>query len=644
MEGSSPEIKYKILFLPDNIEISVDKGANLYSAAIAAGVHINASCGGTGVCGTCKVLIKSGLVNSSPSGKIQSAEYDQGFRLACKSTVNSDLTVFIPVESRLDRAVRAIESRDIRLASIIDWKFDPPYRKYYLELPIPTLEDNSSDVSRITRELQRKYNLDSVSFDFDVIRDISSTLRNSGWKITANTITDPQNPQNGETTAQRIFNIEGGDTRNKHFAVAIDVGTTTVCGQLLDLNRGKIVSETIVFNKQISFGSDVITRIAFSQKPGGLSKIQKAVVASINEVIEDLLNDSQIERNDIGYLTAAGNTTMTQLLLGLDSNAIRIAPYIPVANYLPSLKASEFGINIAKNVYLYTFPSVSSYVGGDIVSGVIAAGIHQTDKLTFFMDVGTNGEIVIGNKDWLVTASCSAGPAFEGGGIKCGMVAMKGAIQDFGIDSETFEPAITTIGDCKPKGICGSGLINAIAGFLETGVIDRNGKFNSNISSSRIRQGADGYEYVLSFASETQNGSDLVITEVDIANLIRAKAAMYAGFRTLSQSVNINISDFEEVIIAGNFGSSLNIDKAITIGLLPDLPREKFSFIGNSSLKGARIAAFSTDVLNDSRKVGEMMTNIELSENNSFNDNYTAALFLPHTDDSAFPTVMKKLI
>ena len=238
----------------------------------------------------------------------------------------------------------------------------------------------------------------------------------------------------------RIINIEAGDTRNNHYALAIDVGTTTVCAQLLDLNRGKILADTIIFNKQISYGADVITRIAYCQKPGGLEKLQEMVVASINEVIDNLLAASHIDRKDIGHITLAGNTTMQQILLGLDPKYIRLAPYTPTANFIPLVKASSLGIKVADHVYIYTFPSVSSYVGGDIVSGVIAAGVHQRKKLTFYMDIGTNGEIVIGNSDWMVTASCSAGPAFEGGGIKFGMVAMNGAIQDFSIDSITLEP------------------------------------------------------------------------------------------------------------------------------------------------------------------------------------------------------------
>ena len=383
----------------------------------------------------------------------------------------------------------------------------------------------------------------------------------------------------------------------------------------------------------------MITRIAFTQKPGGLLKLQKVVVDSINETIDNLLRSSNIDKKDVAYISAAGNTVMQQILLGLDPKFIRLSPYTPVTNFTPLVKAAELGLQIGAHVYLYTFPSISSYVGGDIVSGVVASGMYQRKNLTLYMDLGTNGEIVIGHSDWMVTASCSAGPAFEGGGIKFGMVAMSGAIQDFSIDHNTLEPEIKTIGDSKPRGICGSGLISSIAAFLLAGVIGQNGKYNTQLQSERIREGTDGWEYVLAWAKETQIGKDIVLTEVDIDNLIRAKAAMYAGCDTISRSVNISCADFEQVILAGNFGSSLNIENAINIGLLPDIPRDRFVFIGNGSLAGARLAAFSQDIGKDIIKVASMMTNIELSENNEFNHNYIAAMFLPHTDEQAFPRV-----
>jgi uncharacterized 2Fe-2S/4Fe-4S cluster protein (DUF4445 family) len=352
-----------------------------------------------------------------------------------------------------------------------------------------------------------------------------------------------------------------------------------------------VLAQGIEYNRQISYGEDVISRIAWAQKQDGLDKLQKAVVATINDMIKNMAKKAGIDIPDITH------------------------------------------------VYLYSTPCVASYVGGDIVSGILGTGTYQRDKLTLYIDIGTNGEIVVGNKDWMVTAACSAGPTFEGGGIKHGMIAASGAIEGFDVDARTYEPYITTIDDVKPKGICGSGLINIAAKLLEKGVIDRGGKFNKGLLNRRIREGDNGFEYVLAYGSKTQTYKDIVLTESDIANLIRSKAAMYAGYRTLLQSVDKKFINLEQVIIAGTFGNNIDIENAITIGLLPDIPRNRFLFAGNGSLLGARLSAYSRDLLNEGRKIASMMTNLELSENSLFMDNYVAALFLPHTDSCEFPTV-----
>jgi len=634
--------KIKIHFDPDNVDIVVGKGENLLQAAIAAGVHICASCGGAGTCGTCKVLIEEGQVETTRTEKVSEEEYKQGIRQACQSRVLTDLIVYVPVESRLEKAVMSREKKVAAEALATGWRFKPPLNKCYVELPPPTLEDNASDLSRLLRDLKRQCNISNISVDFEVVKKLPEVLRDGDWKATVTTLVTAVKPRAGDRRRPRVIDIEPGDTRERHYSLAFDIGTTTVCGQLLDLNRGKVLAESIAYNGQISYGEDVITRIAYCQKPGGLKKLQGAVVATINGILRELLTQSQVDVRHIGHIMVAGNTTMTQILLGQEPKYIRLAPYTPVAKFFPPVEADSLGIEVSNQAYLFTFPAVASYVGGDIVSGIVGAGVHQRKTLTFFMDIGTNGEIVIGNSDWMVTTSCSAGPAFEGGGIKHGIVASEGAIEEFNI-SPSLEPQIITIGGAKPKGICGSGLINIVAGLLEAGVIGQNGKFNRDLPTKRVRQGTDGYEYVLSRAAETQIGKDIVITEVDIDNLLRAKAAMYAGCQTLSKSVGISCSSFEQVIIAGAFGSSIDIEKAITIGLLPDLPVDRFLFIGNGSLLGARLTSFSTDLLDDARRVTQMMTNLELSENVGFMNNYVAALFLPHTNAKEFPTVSKRL-
>jgi uncharacterized 2Fe-2S/4Fe-4S cluster protein (DUF4445 family) len=408
MSGDKADVKYRVVFLPDHTEVTVNRGTDLLTAAMSAGVHINASCGGSGVCGTCKVKIESGLVESIKQPSMTDDEYQLGIRQACKTRVLSDLVVTIPPASRLDEAVKASEKKKSSGVSVSGWKFEPPVSKYYLELPPATLDDNASDLFRLQRRLKQSYDLEDIPVDFNAIRKLPVALREGNWTVTVTVLVTESESGSKDQSVRQIINIEAGDTRQKLFALAVDVGTTTVCAQLLDLNRGKILSDSIVFNKQISYGSDVITRIAYCQKPGGLSKLQELVISSINEVIDNLLKNSNIERQDISFITSAGNTTMTHLLMGLEPKYLRLAPYTPAANFIPVVKAHSLGIKVPDHVYLFTFPSISSYVGGDIVSGVLASGIYQRKKLTFFMDIGTNGEIVIGNSEWLVTASCSA--------------------------------------------------------------------------------------------------------------------------------------------------------------------------------------------------------------------------------------------
>jgi uncharacterized 2Fe-2S/4Fe-4S cluster protein (DUF4445 family) len=635
MADISSSNRYTVHFEPDNIDIVVDEGANLMETAVAAGVHINASCGGAGVCGTCNVLIKTGKLESTRTDKVSSKDYAKGIRQSCQSRILSDLIVEIPVESRLEKAVLAREGDCIAAqtpASLVSgWSFDPPVQKLYLKLPVPTLEDNISDLSRLLRGIRQQYRLNNISVEPKVLSELSKELRTSNWQVTATVLF--------EKNRYNIINIEHGDSRTKHYALAFDIGTTAVRGQLLNLNRGSIITQSIDYNRQISYGEDVISRIAWSQKTGGLKRLQRAVVATINDLIKELTESSNLEIKDVSYIAVAANTVMIQLLLGLDPKYLRLSPYVPTISSTPLVKAKSLGINVGEHVYIYMVPAVASYVGGDIVSGILGAGIHQNDAMTLYIDIGTNGEIVIGNSELMLTTSCSAGPTFEGGGIKHGMIATPGAIEGFKISNSTFEPVITTIDNAKPKGICGSGLINITAAMLRTGIITQNGKFNTDLPTKRIRQGEDGYEYVIVQAKETQIEKDIVITEIDIDNLIRSKAAMYAGYRTLIENIDSRFPEIDRVIIAGTFGNNIDIENAITIGLLPDLPRDRFIFIGNGSLLGVRLISFSNDLLQNCEKIATMMTNFELSENANFMSNYMAALFLPHTSIKEFPSV-----
>jgi uncharacterized 2Fe-2S/4Fe-4S cluster protein (DUF4445 family) len=636
-----------VKFVPYDTEIEVETGDTVIRAALEAGVHVNASCGGEGVCGKCRVLIEEGTVEGGISEKLSQEDREKGYRLACQAAVKSDLVVRIPVESTIDASVLKLQAAPRRTAHIRAMNFDElkekglfvaPVEKKYLELPAPTAQDNLPDITRLISYLNLKHDEHRLETDLSVIRKLPDVIREEDFKVTA-TLVRPVRKV-GKT---RLINVQPGNKTSQNFAIAMDIGTTTIYGQVIDLITGAVLAEHGEFNAQISYGEDVISRIVFAEKPGGLEKLNSVVVNTINKILKIIVKKSAVDPEDISTITLAGNTTMTQLLVSVNPKFIRRSPYVPAATLYPPIKAGDLGMELGGHVTALIYPAVSSYVGGDIVAGVMGSGIYRTDELTLYMDVGTNAEIVIGNKDWLACAACSAGPAFEGGGLKFGMRASKGAIEDFSIDPATLEPMIITIGNVRPKGICGSGLIIMVATLFEMGIINNLGKFDRDLDTPRIREDDGIYEYVLAWKDETQIDRDVTLTEIDIENLIRAKGAIYSGCMTLLTEVGMSIQDIEHIILAGGFGSYVDLEKAMTIGLLPELDAAKVTFIGNGSLMGARMSSLTNRIRKDVVEVTKKMTNFELSDTTSYMDNYIAALFLPHTDTNQFPRLKSRL-
>ena len=636
----------RVLFLPDNRYIVVPRGENLLKAAMDADVHVNASCGGSGSCGKCRVLVEEGEVEREPNPKLSEEEISRGYALACQTSILSDLRVSIPIESRIgDRRIferKEPEPAHGHLLSAADWEerlphweLNPSTRKIHLVLAEPTLDDNVSDAERVKRGLATEAGLRDVIIDYPVLQRLPNMLRQGGWDITV-TVLD-----SGEEL--RAVRIEQGDTSERQSAIAVDVGTTTISAELIDLHTGKVTARASDYNAQVAFGEDVITRIIYATRGTGLAKLQSVVVGTIWNLIKSLVEQAGIEYCDITHLVISGNTTMTHLLLGLNPRYIREEPYIPSATFFPWIKCSDLGLRIAAGVYLYAVPCVASYVGGDIVAGMLASGIFNTDKLTLYIDIGTNGEMVLGNREWMLSCSCSAGPAFEGGGVKHGMRATRGAIEQVRINKVNYEPMIITVGHRKPIGICGSGLIDTLSEMFLTGIVNEKGKINTELPTDRVRAVEGGAEYVLVRAEDSATRRDIVITEVDIDNLMRAKAAVYAGIEILLSSVDMDVSMIDELLIAGAFGRYLEVDKAVTIGLLPDIGYDKMKFVGNGSLLGAHLAALSKDMLNKANDIAHQMTYLELSMNPAFMEHYLSALFFPHTNLEAFPSVLEKL-
>jgi len=638
---------HKVKFLPYETEIEIDDGDTIIRAALEAGVHVNASCGGEGVCGKCRVLIEDGIVEGGISEKLSEEDRESGYRLACQAIVKSDLVVRIPVESTIDHSVLKLQAAPRRTAHIREMNFEElkerglfvaPVEKKYLELPEPTAQDNLPDITRLISYLKLKHDEHRLEVDLSVIRKLPDAIREMDFKVTATLVRPVRDV--GKT---RLINVQPGDTTTQNYAIAMDIGTTTIYGRVIDLISGDVLAEHGEFNGQISYGEDVITRIVYAEKPGGLEKLNQVVMGTINKILNKIVKGSGVDPEDIATITVAGNTTMTQLLVAVNPRFIRRAPYIPAATLYPPMKATDLGMDLGSHVTALIYPAVSSYVGGDIVAGVMGSGIYRTEELTLYLDVGTNAEIVIGNQDWLACAACSAGPAFEGGGLKFGMRASKGAIEDFSIDPVTLEPMLITIGNVRPKGICGSGLIIMVAIFFEMGIINNLGKFDRDLDTPRIREEDGIYEYVLAWKDETQIDRDVTLTEIDIENLIRAKGAIYSGCMTLLTEVGMGIEDIEKIILAGGFGSYVDLEKAMTIGLLPEMDPEKVIFIGNGSLMGAKMSSLTNRIRRDVVEVTKKMTNFELSDTPSYMDNYIAALFLPHTDLNKFPKLKSRL-
>ena len=640
--------KFKVTFLPDNKTIEVEKEKTILSAAISAGVYITSSCGGDGVCGRCKVILKKGQVLSQPTGRISLEERKRGMHLACLTTIQSDLEVEVPPESRLDLEKLTQEDLELRLKGLYSeseevesapsvlgeeiFVHSPLATKLYLELPPPDLEDKISDLERLYRQIRRIQDIPVMQTGLANIRRLGELLRSSDWKVTVTL-----GKRNGTT---EIVLIEPGDTSRKNFGLAFDIGTTTISGQLVDLNTKKVLGTKASYNKQASFGSDVITRIIYAQGQEGLEKLHHAVIDDMNQMIHELVQEHNIDLNDVNCVLCAGNTTMVHLLLRVEPTYIRREPYVPTANFVPTIRASEAGIKINPRGLLSCVPGVSSYVGGDTAAGILSSGLYREDDLSILIDIGTNGEIVLGNKDFLIAAAASAGPAFEGSGVSCGMRASKGAIQKVKIAPGDFKVNYNTIGDVKPRGICGSGYIDIVAQMLGAGIIDKSGKIKAG-DSMRIRNGESGREFVVAFKEESDATSDIVITEADIENLKRAKAAIYSATAVLTKHMNLDFSNIKKFFIAGGFGTYLDVDNAVAIGLLPDLEKSRFMFIGNSALAGSRQILLSYEAMKTVNEIARKITYFELSVDPGYMDEYMAALFFPHTDLSKFPSVRK---
>lgn len=618
-------------------------GTLLTDAAEMAGIEINQPCGGQGRCGQCAVQVTSGKVRRRSTMRLSQEDVEQGFAIACQTIVEGDLTVVIPPQEKIQQHLTTGQSAaDVSVPEGYDPRRDQAVYRVPLTLKTPSMEDQTSDWARIQTALHAETGLDALEISLGTLQKLPVVLREGEWKVTA-VLFAPDGLQ-AESRAEVIDLLPGLVAADEPlWGAAVDIGTTTVKVMLVDLISGEPKGQASEYNAQIARGEDVISRIIFATKGTGDETLRELVLSSINELLERAGRRAKTRLEKIYHTVISGNSTMIHLLLQVPPSSIRLAPYVTVANHIPVLSAREIGLDSCPTGKVTCLPGVASYVGSDISAGVLSSGMSETDKVTLFLDVGTNGEMVLGTKEWLVTCACSAGPAFEGAGVLHGMRATTGAIDEVWINADTLEATWRVIGGGKPKGLCGSALISLLAEMLMTGVINKSGRFDFTRGTERIRKGSHGGEYVVSWADETEIGEDIYLTEVDIDNLMRAKAAIFAGFSVLGDSVGMPLESVEQVLIGGGFGQYINVEKAVQIGLLPDMPWERFQFLGNTSLKGAYLALLDHKNREEIINIASKMTYIELSADNRFFDAFTSAMFLPHTDMTLFPSVEIKV-
>jgi len=627
----------EVTFQPSGKVADVPPGTELLDAARLAQVVIATPCGGKGTCGKCIVNVLSGEVDSNSTDILTETEKNNGYVQACRTKVlDTPVIVDIPeqVELKEGKSTDSFVNDNLIQDDLFPEpsQLDPLAIKLFIEVPEPQPEDGFSDIDRVTKSLQLKCNTTGFSYTLPVIRSLADTLRADSGRITATLVQQPEQYQ--------VIRIEPGDRTSSQYGIAVDIGTTTLSVMLVDQSNAGILTVRADYNAQIKCGTDIISRINYSNRPDRLLELRYLVLKTINKLIKQVCDDNDLEPEEICNAALSGNTTMIHLLLGLNPEYIRLEPYTPTLYEAPCLSADEIGIDINPGSRIYISPAVGSYVGGDITAGLLCTDLStDTDEINLLIDIGTNGEIVIGNSEFLMTCACSAGPAFEGGGIDCGMRAAPGAIERVETDKSSGSATCSTIGDVTPIGICGRGMISLLANLFMTGWLDPAGKLNRTKNSENITFSGRNAFYTIEQAEETGNSKPIVISETDIANIIRAKAAIYSACSLMLDQIGIGFGDIANVYIAGGFGSSLDLREATIIGLLPDIPPEKFRYIGNSSLYGSYMVLISQEYKSRQLNLAKRMTYIDLSKYPNYMDQYTAAQFLPHTDLGNFPSV-----
>lgn len=633
MKSLAKNNKYKVRFLPFDIAVEVPLSTSILDAVRKANLPVKTTCGGKGTCGDCVVQVLSRAYQGRASGALSEQLIQQGYALACQTEIDENLTIQLPQFQELSiksvSGSQFFEKNKNNISGI--YEIAPVVKKITLQLPSPTLEENYSDVKRLQRDLRKKLAIKNLNCAYSVLKKLAHTVRQKEGKISIILF------RSGQTWT--IIDIKPGNGKNSLYGLACDIGTTSVVLYLAELQSGEILSTVSSYNQQIKCGEDIISRINYAQKSDRLQELHDLIIMTINNLIDKAAQSAKISTTDIYLASISGNTTMIHLFLNLEPRYIREEPYVPTLNQVPIILSRDLGLRMNDEGRVQCGPAVGSYVGSDITAGLLCTPlVRDSQKISLFIDAGTNGELVVGNRDWLMTCACSAGPAFEGSGIKCGMPAAEGAIEQLKIENNGAI-GYKVINGGKPKGLCGSGLVDLLAELFIHGYIDRYGKFNLKRAETRIVEDESGMGFLIEKENNSFWGRDLIISERDISNLIRTKGAIFSACSLLLKNVGLPFWKIDAFYIAGGFGQHLNIENSIRIGLLPDLERNKFYYIGNSSLLGAYLILLSDRNRELVNEISEKMTYIELNAEPSYMNEYTGALFLPHTEINLFPSV-----
>jgi uncharacterized 2Fe-2S/4Fe-4S cluster protein (DUF4445 family) len=625
--------KCKVCFEPSGLKTEVPAGTILLEAAHKAGVYLSSICGGDGYCGKCKVIIDQGQFQCRPTTLLTPDETRENIVLACQTKILSDITITVPKIHTLETSQILMDSDAHRFSELAGdiregvFEFDPLVRKLEVNMSPPTVHDHTADHERLYVAIREQIDAPIMQTGFRILQGLSKVLQQTDYKVAVTV------GRRGGTT--ELIEVEPITRSKTNFAVAVDLGTTTVVAHLIDLINVKTIDTEATYNSQINFGEDYIRRIIYAEENNAFDEMQDRIVQDVNDLIVTMASRQKVDLHDITGVICAGNTAMVHFLLNLDPTRIRREPYVASAGFVPPIRAAEVGIQINKRGLLYCLPSVAAYVGSDIVAGVLTTRIYTKKEISLFVDIGTNGEVVLGNRDWLVCASSSAGPAFEGTGVKHGMRAGAGAIEKLDIAPDG-SIKFKTISDKHPAGICGSGLLDTIAELFTNGLIDRTGRFTA-YEDPRFTEGNDGPQFQL--VPPANKHQEIVITQADIDNLVRSKAGVFAAIRVLMNSTQTKVEDIDAIYIAGGFGNFMNVRQAVIVGMLPDVPVEKIRFVGNTSVAGAKTVLMSRKALETAEKIADSMTYFDLMSHSGYMDEFIKASFLPHTDLSLFPSV-----